>query len=316
MRKILIILLALGCVARAQTELKFEAELRLEPLQHAPFVSAASGLVQVGDDLFVVDDDSISLGIFSAKTLAPGRSIPLFRRRPQSGDKEARKVSKPDLESLAWVETSGGSGLLAFGSGSSPHRNTGVFLRFSQGRVTQVLNFDLTPLYEKLGDRIQDLNVEGLASLGETLRLVHRGNSARGSNAIVDLDLETVMQSAQRGRAVGPEALKSISEVELGAVEGVPWTFTDLAPLGDGRSLFLAAAEDTDDPYSDGEILGSAVGILEADGTVTGFRAVSNTVKLEGVHVQKEAQHYQLWMVSDPDSKSTPARIYRLSLPL
>lgn len=300
-----------------QPSLEFLRELHLDRLQGETFVSAASGLVRVSGSYFVVDDDSLSLSEFTLDPSRRGRPIPLFRRPAYHGDKDARKKVKPDLESLALVEFEGSLGLLAFGSGSSPQRRKGVYARLTQShRICQIVEFDLEPLYRHLQSEIPNLNIEGLAPLGDRLRVLHRGNSAKGSNVLIELDLNSVMRAAQRGLPISSETLLSRREISLGHQRGVPWTFTDLAPLEQGRSLFLAAAEDTQDPYHDGEILGSAVGILEADGTVSGFRVVSQRLKFEGVDVRADGGRYTLTLVTDADDASRPAEMYQLVVEL
>lgn len=291
---------------------------RLDFHHHSPepFVTAASGVARSHGHYYVVNDDSLYLGQFGLQGQS-GRAILLFARQPLPLEKEFRKTRKPDLESLTLVETGQGTALISFGSGSANNRQTGVLIWLDpDGEAVKVTEFDLGPLYDVLHQKLPDLNIEGLAVLGKSLRLVHRGNSARGYNALVDLDLKQVLEAAMKGGSVPAGALQRTLKVELGAVEGteVPWTFTDLAPLDQKRSVFIAAAEDTDNPYEDGEVLGSAVGILEADGTVSTFRRVRQVLKLEGVDVQRQGNRLELTLVTDPDDATKPARMYRTLL--
>src|SRR5688572_23183189 len=91
-------------------------------------VSAASGLVRVGNTLYVVADDELHLGVFPAGGHAPGH---LLRMRPGDlpGAPKARKKAKPDFEALAYLpaldQFSQGA-LLALGSGSRKGRCLGV----------------------------------------------------------------------------------------------------------------------------------------------------------------------------------------------
>ena len=87
-------------------------------------MSAASGLVRSGAQLFVVADDELHLGVFEdtlggGGVLTPGRVVRLFE-----GDlpnpKGPRKKAKPDLETLALLPPLPGcacGALLALGSG-------------------------------------------------------------------------------------------------------------------------------------------------------------------------------------------------------
>ena len=49
-----------------------------------------------------------------------------------------------------------------------------------------------------------------------------------------------------------PPAIKSVQLLDLGAVDGVPLSLTDGAPLPGGEWLFSAVAEDTSDSVADG----------------------------------------------------------------
>jgi hypothetical protein len=57
--------------------------------------------------------------------------------------------------------------------------------------------------------------------------------------------------------------LENLRTYDLGTSDGVRLTFSDAEHLGGGRVLFSASAED---PAS-GEIRGSVLGIIEADGS-------------------------------------------------
>ena len=57
---------------------------------------------------------------------------------------------------------------------------------------------DLHPLYERLRDEIEELNVEGAAVLGDAFWLFHRGNDDESSNAVIEVSLEQVDGLAAR----------------------------------------------------------------------------------------------------------------------
>lgn len=64
-----------------------------------PFLASASGLVRVGEWLYVIADDEVSLGIFPAAGTAPGRRLRLFDAASPPGAALPKAV-KPDLEVL------------------------------------------------------------------------------------------------------------------------------------------------------------------------------------------------------------------------
>ncbi len=108
-------------------------QLLLAPGEHPRglrFLSAASGLVRVGDWFYVVADDELHLGVFPVDSAAPLRLVRLLDGALPAGAKQ-RKAAKPDLESLLVLPATAGSpggALLALGSGSRPNRRIGALL--------------------------------------------------------------------------------------------------------------------------------------------------------------------------------------------
>ena len=248
-------------------------------------VSAASGLVALGDTLWVLADDATGLAGFDVATLTPRGTLPLLDE-VWPAEPAARKRHKADLEALCAI---GDGTLLALGSGSRPNRCRGIAVDVHSGR-TEVR--DLTPLYAAIG--LPDLNIEGAVRLGDRLRLLQRGNGAGGVNAVIDVDAETMV-------------LRSVTPVALGEVDGVRWGFTDGSPVGDGRILFSAAAEGGDDTYLDGACLDSGLGLLDEDGRIAWFERLRLPgVKIEGVEVRGSSA----WLVSDADDPGKPTTLY------
>src|SRR5262245_4302365 len=94
-------------------------------------LSAASGLAWTGPHLYVVADDELHLGIFSAANNTPGRLLRLFDGELPA-EKPARKKAKPDLEAITALPRFGDyahGALLALGSGSTKNRCRGALLR-------------------------------------------------------------------------------------------------------------------------------------------------------------------------------------------
>lgn len=309
-------------VVSAQTQ---EEPLVLEPVRELHtkeavfpggprFLSAASGMVVRGRDFYVVADDTQLLGYFQSHRRL--RQITILNRPPLPADPKLRGKIKPDFEALTLLDIGTRPQLLALCSGSGELRNSGVLIPLRRdGRPGEPLEFDISPVYDALRQQFVDLNIEGVSVVGEHLRLLQRGNSSQSGNAVIDLKLAPFLLAATRGRPVGAETIAKVCEVDLGTVTGshgpVRWTFTDLCPLTNGRSLFTAAAEDTDNPYEDGEIIGSAVGVLEADGTVSHFQKVEQIVKLEGIAVAGDL----VYVVTDSDNPQEPATLFSLKLP-
>ena len=272
-------------------ELQLLAQLRL---------SAASGVVCCGAELLVVADDELLLQRYSDAGVYLGQQPLLEGDLPV--DPALRKRLKPDFEILCQLPD---GRLLALGSGSKKRRRRAVLW---QAGATQVI--DLTPLYLALEARLPDLNLEGAVVQGELLLLAQRGNSSGSLNALISLDLATVLMQLA-GASLGPESVRSVTPIELGELHGVPLSFTDLCLAADGRLLFSATAEDTDSSYLDGACAGSVLGWL-AEGRVQALWPLAGQVKIEGLCQLTDGS---LRLVNDPDDREALSCLYRVELP-
>lgn len=270
---------------------------------------AASGLVSVEEQLFVVPDDGLSLGCFDQHLEQPGIPRRLFSDAPLPHDHAQAKMLKPDQESLTLVPASyfGHQSLLSVGSGSLANRQRGVLMPVEEGQEPQV--FNLGPLYDFLRTRFPTLNIEGLALQGDLLRMLQRGNGENVPNAIIDLDAAAFFEGVQAG-TVGPEAFRSSKEVELGRLDGVRLSFTDLTPTRDGHFLFTASAEDTGNPVDDGKVAGSVIGRMNRDGTIESMRRLDREFKVEGVDIGADGK---IRLVTDADSSEQAAELFTLN---
>jgi hypothetical protein len=88
--------------------------------------------------------------------------------------------------------------------------------------------------------------------------------------------------------------------------------------LPNGRWLFCAAAEDTSDSYADGRCLGSAVGVVDANGTVQRLDRLDAVCKVEGIALADGASvsRVSLLLVSDADDRRVPAQLLSVTLAL
>ncbi|MEP7301831.1 MAG: hypothetical protein ABI699_09910, partial [Caldimonas sp.] len=296
-------------------------ELDVDPAEHPhglSFLSAASGLVRIGQRLHVVADDEHHLGVFEAGGAAPVRLVRLFEGDlPESAGK--RKKRKADLEVLLrlppgtdWPD----GALLALGSGSRPNRCRGALLALDgQGEVHGPARaIDLAPLYRPQGARFAELNIEGAFIAGAALHLLQRGG-AKGPNACIRFALAPLLAWLAEGSRTPPEPV-SITEVALGAVDGVPFGFTDGAALADGTWLFSAVAEQTDNSYDDGSCRGALLGIADDDGRVRWMRRLAPTRKVEGIEARTSGDTIVVGMVTDADDLEAPAEFGETTFPV
>ena len=282
-------------------------------------LAAASGLVVIGDYLYVVADDEYHLGIFRRERDESGQVLRLFEG-DLPDDVAERKALKPDMEALVWLpafEDYPHGALLALGSGSKRKRRRGVVLGLdAQGAInTTPLIIDLSELYEKLKETFDDLNIEGAFIQGETLYLLQRGNkSVLTRNALIALELAKVVKAIRKDKPVSGKAVGEIRPYDLGLAQGVPLCFTDASSLPDGSWVFTAAAEATDNSYQDGAFVGAAIGVVNAVGAIVQFHPLDADYKLEGVAASVNGSQVDLLLVTDADDPMQPATLLSATL--
>lgn len=283
------------------------------PVEH---VASGSGLEVVGRHAVVVADDLHHLALFDlADHEAPGRLVRTFPGELPA-EHAARKARKPDIEAIALLPSADGAGAVLVGlpSGSRPNRTRGFVFDLDERaefRAVEPRRLDAAPLLEELQRRIDgECNLEGAASLGDELVLAVRG--VAGANALARLDLAAAVAAIAGGR-LEPAGLRWVEPLELGDLDGVAFGITDLAVV-DGELLCTAAAEDTDNAYDDGEVVGSAVAWLTLGATAPRrmLPLPRRVGKVEGVAADGAGD---LLLVTDDDDPGRPARMYLLADP-
>lgn len=275
-------------------------------------LSAASGLVCVGRHVYVVADDELQLGRFPRSGEAAGELLPLFAGELPA-EHGRRKQHKRDLEALTLLPPFAGcrhGALLALGSGSRPNRCSGALLALNEAGdiAAPIQPLQLEGLYERLETQLGPLNIEGAFVTANELVLLQRGNRRNRRSAVIRLALDVVLQGLQYGHA-DAAALRGAVSVDIGQLEDVPLAFTDGAALPDGRFVFSAVAEDTDDSYDDGACLGTVIGVAALDGTITSLEPLEGAWKVEGVSAEPTDGALDLLLVTDADDENMPAAL-------
>ncbi len=277
-------------------------------------LSAASGLVQVGNCLYVVADDENHLGVF-ANDDEHGYLKELFKNELPL-EHEARKAVKPDIEVLTLIPSSKNypyGALLALGSGSKSSRKLGVIIPLNSVGNTEenvdIINLD--SLYDALNKEFGKLNIEGAVIVDDDIILFQRGNKKNKVNGTIRFSLKSFYNyistnDDDRKHKLDPK----ITHYELGDIDGIPLCFTDATPLSNGAIIFTAAAENTSDAYLDGACMGSAVGVINPKGELHALHIVDGRIKLEGVEATLSDNKVNLLLVSDADNEVMPAQLY------
>ena len=279
-------------------------------------LSAASGLLRAGSYLYVIADDELHLGIFPASGLEPGKLVRLFDGALPM-PKVERKVEKPDLEALTLLPPSADfphGSMLALGSGSTQNRHRGVLLGLdAQGALSgEPKIVDLSSVFSCLSS-LRELNIEGAAVCGDEMRLFQRGSKGNSPNSIIRFSLAAFLAALNdtSDRAIEPLAIQSI---DLGGIDGVPFTFTDAVALPNGEVVFTAVAEDTADSYNDGPCAGAVIGILDCESRVRRLLRLGVPLKIEGVDARAEGHNLSLLLVTDADDPSIPAGLFSATM--
>lgn len=284
------------------------------------FLSAASGLVRSGGELYVVADDELHLGRFAATGARLGTLIRLFEGRlPQQP--KARKKQKADLEILLRLPplpACQNGALLALGSGSSTRRRRGALVELNwRGHARGTAkSIDAAPLFERLEREFEVLNLEGGWIDGDALCLLQRGNKGNSANAVIELDYPTVAAGLSGDKVLPDIRPRRITEVDLGAIRGVPLGFTDACMPVPGMWLFSAVAEDTNDAISDGACVGAVVGLATRDAGIVWQRKLVPTHKVEGIEARLLDGRLSVLCVTDADDPQVPAQLLKTSVEL
>ena len=299
-------------------------------------VRAASGLAWLGERLAVIQDDASFVALVDPAT---GIAEPLTLPRGADGarqfdDVRGNKAAKLDLEALVRIPTARGALLVAFGSGSLAPRESIVLLSFADedsraARRVEVVVHSARDVYGVLratpGFAGSDMNVEGAAYADGIVRLFGRGNGAvRGTvrplNASCDVDWARLRSHLDSPASAPPPPPHHITQYDLGSVDGLALGFTDATLGPDGIVLYAAAAEASPDARRDGDVYGSAVGlirseypqstrwttVLDEDGRV--FKG-----KIEGI-APDPTNRRRVLAVVDSDDHADPSQLLELAL--
>lgn len=270
------------------------------------FLSAASGLVHLGETLYVIGDDEQHLAVFNQRDNSPGRPLRMLPGDLPRTAKKRKKV-KPDFEILFRLPSpvdADSKLICAMGSGSTPQRMRGALIALDTDNVQAL---DLRHLFAALAPLVAEINLEGAVVRGDRLLLFNRGNMSNPETYI----FETAVSAITGNGAVEARIVKTLA---LPFIDGVALTVTDACSMGDGQYLLSAVAEVTDDSYADGDILAAAIILLDADFNVQAIEPLEPTLKIEGIAALRIASGVELLCVSDADDPDTPSSLYSATL--
>jgi uncharacterized protein DUF6910 len=283
-------------------------------------VTAASAVAPLGDGWLVVQDDSTSAAWWRAGSVTPVRLVPPVEGHDRFSEATGTKRLKPDLEVACPAEVGGEPAVLVLGSGSTDRRTRGVLVRLDDGRPV-VQARELAPLYaavvQRLGLAAGQLNLEGAARCGDTVRWFNRGNLAAGvPSASVDVPVAGLVDAVLGRVGAGSLPVDRPRVHELGEVAGVGLAVTDAIALPDGRLLLSAAAEDAPNAIDDGPVVASALVLVDGATVVDVSRIPEvdgRVAKVEGLALRAvDDGEAHLLAVVDDDDPSRPSTALEL----
>ena len=261
-------------------------------------IGSASGLFLKDNSLHVIGDNSAYFYEYELKSTALKR----YALNENPAEHIAKKL-KPDFEALAFYDDS----FYLFGSGSTENRNRMVQLNANTKEVISVV--DLSALYQSMqvlaGLSADNFNIEGVVYAGDNWYFFNRGNGNSGQNIVFTVS----------GKQLAADAKITFKPFQLPEIKGIRTGFTDAIELGD-KLYFLAAAENTNSTYHDGEVLGSIIGSIDLKTMEIDFtKQISDRHKFEGLTLQhKEKDEISFLLCEDNDSDQLQASIYLLKL--
>ncbi|WP_299253746.1 hypothetical protein [uncultured Cytophaga sp.] len=302
---------------------------------HLTTIPSASAVEVVNGNIYIVGDDSNFLYVlkYDLSLLA---EVPLYQAKPE--DIEGNRIAKhkkADLECITKLTINGYAHLLILGSGAeSPRRDVAFLVKLPTpyNKKHLVWEVSLVKWYSflRMNDAVTGpsgvLNFEAAASTDAHLYIFNREN-----NATLRFDMPEFIEFIQ-GHTDGIP-FPTVIQSELPEIKGVRAGISG-ADYFDNTFFFTAAAEDTPNAIDDGEIMGSAIGILTFEGeekargkitdgfmgTVSNFTLIpeieNRALKVESVSVYEKENDttYIAIAVSDDDKGGSDILMLQLEV--
>ncbi|WP_373709365.1 hypothetical protein [Kaistella sp.] len=245
-------------------------------------IPSGSGIAKTDDGYYVIGDDSPYLYFLDQNFEVISKT--LISDDQNFNGKRIIKSEKADFETLELI---GKNELVIFGSGGkSPQRD--VFVQVFLNEQITVEKYYLTSFYNHLRSlpvlKDAELNIEATAFHEGQLYLFNRRK-----NIIFKFDYGQFLSFLKDEVAlptieVHDYILPTINKVEAG--------FSGATILKDQpKIIFTASVEDTDNPYDDGEILGSYIGMIDISN-----KTISD--QFEYCELSNSEEHYKVESVT------------------
>lgn len=275
-------------------------QIALELLFQLLGIGAASGLVYDDNQIHLISDNSTNFYHYNIEQQH-------LYKTPLSldniGEDNIYKAAKPDYEAI----TTDGVNYYIFGSGSKPNRIKLVEVNKLTNEVISENELDILyasmKSFANLSD--EDFNIESVIYDNELWYFFNRGNGPKKANGIFVVKGNNILNDFQL----------TYTPIKLPKLNKVQTSFTDAIKVED-KIYFLAAAEDSNSTYADGEIKGTILGRINLDKLkVEKTITVSETHKFEGLTLySQEGKNLEFLLCEDPDNDTNKSGIYKLSI--
>lgn len=247
---------------------------------------SGSGIAKYSDGYYIIGDDSPYLYFLNSEFDEISKT--LISDDKNFNGQRIIKSEKADFETLELINE---NELVVFGSGGkSPQRD--VFIRIFLNDEVTVEKYNITGFYNHLRNlpifKNSELNIEATAFSADELYLFNRRK-----NLLIKFNYGHFL-SFIKGESPIPKL--SIKEYSLPKIKGIEAGFSGATILkNQPKIIFTASVEDTINPYDDGEILGSFIGMIDlSNKTISNrfdFCQIPNTdenFKVESVTIKEE----------------------------
>lgn len=292
-----------------------EEGLILESYKHTDDIPSASGVEAIGNELWMIGDDSPFLYQFD-QDLKILNKYKISNINKKEGNR-ILKTDKADFESMARL----GDRLFILGSGSKiQSRDTLVIFGMKEKEVLS--KYNLRELYKQfltLGgfDSIQQINIEGLVASSSHMYFLHRGNIC-GNNDIYRLSIKDFDHYLRSGESV--EHIQ-MHRYTLPKINDFQSGFSGACLSDDEQFLyFTSSVEATNDVYHDGEVLGSFIGRIKLKNNEVEYWPLKEKgqfikTKLESISIiEQNADDIRIICTSDNDDGYSEIHHFRLTL--
>ena len=244
--------MALLCLVSC-TENKSSSPLRIVKTQVLDRIPSGSGIVIKDDTAYIVGDDATGLYLLDLNNYQQ-QKIPIATLN-HDVYREPKSI-KRDFECATFIDWKGKEYLLAFGSGSTPLRDSMLMIHTKEFTDCRILS--LHSFYEGLRKltqtKIEAWNIEGVTIELDFLYLLNRGN-----NMIMNFKTSEFMQFIMD--AGSPFPTTTYHSVRLPFIQNHEAKLSGACTLDNHHLLFSATVEDTPEWSKDGPVLGSFIGI-------------------------------------------------------